>query len=95
MDAKMISYASGGIRTDACELVLRGADIVVSYEDDTGPVIYAGKQTEQGHYTLSCPEKRARATLHRWPHDSLTFEGSWVEEGEFGMWQVEIDGDEA
>jgi hypothetical protein len=94
MNAKMITYASGGTWTDGCELVLRGDTIVVSYEGETGPVIYMGKQTGQGHYNLSCPEKRARATLHRWPDDGLTFEGSWVEDGEFGMRQVEIDEDE-
>ena len=74
--------------TSDCEIVLRGNELVVSYDDDGGPVIYKGVVTEWG-YVLNCAARRGRATLHR--TSEFQFEGSWTEGGSRGMWAIDID----
>jgi hypothetical protein len=72
-----------------CEVRIDGATIVVSYEHN-GPTIYRGEEVGQGHYELTCPAKRGRATLHRSP-DSNVLEGHWTESGNEGMWRIELE----
>lgn len=70
-----------------CQVILEEHRIVVSYDD----VIYQGTSDGSGHFELICPQLRARATLHRAVDYPNSLEGSWVEEGEMGMWRIDLD----
>lgn len=92
MKATMTSFDANGMQEWPCEVAIRDQHIVVSYAEDDGSAIeWNGHETAPGHYSFHQPELRGRATLHRWPADSLTFEGSWVEAGYLGMWQIDIE----
>lgn len=74
---------------EECEIRIDGNEIVVSYEDDDGVVIYRGKDEGHGHFVLECPERQARATLHQIP-ESRFLEGFWIEEGYRGFWRITL-----
>jgi hypothetical protein len=87
-------HASGEEKTDTtCEVRIDGEKIVVSYDDDDGPSIYEGKQVAPGHFQLTLPRKKGRATLHRAP-DSEFLEGHWIESGYEGMWRIQLSDEE-
>lgn len=74
------------------EVRLDEKELVISYEDVDGQgapliVIYRGRNTGDGHFELTASGVSGRATLHKHPkHD--VFEGTWIEEGEKGMWRL-------
>ncbi|MCX5846688.1 MAG: hypothetical protein NTW12_10110 [Deltaproteobacteria bacterium] len=74
---------------EECEIRINGNVIVLSYKDDNGVVIYEGKDKGHGHFVLKCPERQARATLHRIPNSKF-LEGYWIEEGERGFWRITL-----
>jgi len=74
---------------EECEVRFGDNEIVISYEDDDGEVLYKGKDYGHGHYVLKCPERRGKATLHRIP-DSKYMEGYWSEEGARGFWRFTL-----
>lgn len=65
-------------------------DIVVSYKDDDGHVVYRGVNNGDGHYELAAPERDGHATLHQLPGSDI-LEGFWIEGGERGMWAIFLD----
>lgn len=65
-------------------------EIVVSYKDEDGHVVYKGVNNGNGHYELVAPERSGHVTLHQLP-DSDALEGSWVEDGQRGMWIIYLD----
>jgi len=70
-----------------CEVKIDGDEIVVSYKDEQGRVLYKGREKGQGHYILECPERRGKASLHRFPEEKF-LDGYWVEEGTRGFWRI-------
>jgi hypothetical protein len=72
-----------------CKVRLGDDVIMVEYEDYDGTVAYRGRADGPGHYTLFCPEKSGRATLHISPEKAV-FEGYWNESGERGMWRIKL-----
>lgn len=74
---------------DPCAVRIDGDQIRVEYEFDGERTVYLGKALAPGHYRLQTEDSRGHATLHQFP-GSLTMEGSWVEEGERGMWRIEL-----
>jgi hypothetical protein len=74
---------------EECEIRINGNEIVISYSDSDGVVIYKGKDEGSGHFVLECPERRGRATLHQIP-TSKFLEGFWVEDGDKGFWRITL-----
>lgn len=72
------------------EVRIDESEIVVSYEDEDGIVIYRGNNDGSGHFALNAPERDGKASLHRFPPDGNILEGSWVEDGARGMWRIEL-----
>ncbi len=64
-------------------------DIVVAYDDDEGWVEYRGKNNGNGHFQLTCPERKGEATLHQFPNGEI-LEGYWIEGGYRGMWRITL-----
>lgn len=74
---------------EECEIRINGNEIVVSYEDDDGVVIYKGKDKGHGHFVLECPERQARVTLHRILNGKF-LEGYWIEKDYRGFWRITL-----
>ena len=77
-------------KTDAeetgCTVKFDGDSIRVEYRWDEVVYVYEGKDIGNGHYELSMKENRA--TLHRTTPESKILEGSWKEDGYYGMWRI-------
>ena len=63
-------------------------EIVVSYQDSEW-VEYRGKNKGDGHFQLSCPERKGEASLHQFPGGKI-LEGFWIENGYQGMWRIKL-----
>ena len=72
-----------------CEIRLGDGEIVVTYWEEDGVVLYRGREDGEGHYILECPAKNGKASLHSFP-DSRYLEGWWIEEGYRGAWRVTL-----
>lgn len=75
---------------DDCEIRIDGDQIVVSYEDDEGVVLYKGKNHGNGHFQLSSPERNGKATLHMF-EGSKILEGFWIQDGNKGFWRISLE----
>ncbi len=77
---------------DAGEVRIDEREIVVSYEDEYGVVIYRGDNDGSGHFNLefNAPGRNGRASLHRFLPDGNILEGYWIEDGSMGMWRIEL-----
>ena len=77
---------------EAVEVRIDEKVIVVSYEDDNGIVIYQGNNDGSGHFALNFDARgrTGRASLHRFLPDGNILEGYWVEDGDRGMWRIEL-----
>ncbi|VVE71638.1 hypothetical protein PCA31118_03931 [Pandoraea captiosa] len=76
-----------------CTVKIDDERIIVEYEDGYGGTIqYLGENQRNGHFLLTSAQVKGRASLHRFP-DSSILEGSWIEEGERGMWRIELAGE--
>jgi hypothetical protein len=65
-------------------------EIVVSYHDGDGHVVYKGANPGNGHFELEAPERDGHTTLHQLPGNEI-LEGFWVENGMRGMWAIFLD----
>lgn len=74
---------------DAGEVRIDEREIVVSYEDDDGIVVYRGPNDGSGHFSLEAPERNGRASLHCFKNGNF-LEGYWAEGGARGMWRIEL-----
>lgn len=73
-----------------CEVRIGNGKIVVSYESD-GFVTYEGVDDGTGHFELKNSNNvRDRATLHL-TVEKDRLEGSWIEEGQEGMWRIDLE----
>ena len=68
---------------------LSGKTIEVSYDDDEGAVCYKGENNGDGHFDLTAPERKGRASLHCFPN-SHYMEGYWQEGDTRGMWRIRL-----
>ena len=83
-------YGDGLGEQCPCEVRISGGTIAISYQGDSGPVVYEGPEVEPGHFRLTAQSVNGRASLHRLPDDAI-LEGSWSEGGYEGMWRIELD----
>ena len=74
---------------EPCEVRVDGNSIVVSYEDDGGHTVYKGIENGIGHFELSAPTVKGRASLHMFKHNRI-LEGYWEEDGQRGMWRIKL-----
>lgn len=72
-----------------CEVRLSRGELIVSYRDERGPVLYRGQEDGGGHFRLTSPERSGGGTLHRFPGGGR-LEGLWHEGGYEGWWFVEL-----
>jgi len=84
-------YSDGDV-DDKCEVNISEEKIVLSYfdKDFNGYIIYSGEVVGDGHYKLECKEVNGKGTLHRFPNGKR-LEGFWVQDGEEGMWRIELN----
>lgn len=75
---------------DECLVLIDGASITVKYDDEGEPVTWLGQEVEPGHFHLRSGGASDKATLHRFPGSGILV-GDWVEDGERGMWRIELD----
>ena len=98
MNAHMTSfYHDHSSDSINCEVVFRGTEIAVSYDDDDGygrKVVYSGRRIGSESWLLECKALNARATLSRSPIDPDCLEGSWSEKGYNGMWMIDLETDD-
>lgn len=87
-------YYDGADTNTPCEVTLDGSELTVSYQADdaSGYVVYKGRETAPGHFELTAPTVGGRATLHRFP-DAALLVGCWSEDGDRGMWRIELGPD--
>ena len=75
---------------EPCTVKITQEAILVEYiDEDDGLIQYKGKNNGDGHFQLVSEKVRGRATLHRFAESTL-LEGSWVEDGERGMWKIDL-----
>jgi hypothetical protein len=78
-------------RGHRCEVKIEGDAIAVSYKTEGRYVVYEGQQIGSGHFSLDWREPSGgRATLHQVPNEN-TLEGWWMENGEEGMWRIDLE----
>lgn len=85
-------YDAAADTNEACEVILSdGGELTISYRDDDldGYAIYKGKEIAPGHFELTAPMVNGHATMHDFPGAELLV-GSWDEDGERGMWRIEL-----
>jgi hypothetical protein len=82
---------SPSVTDDACYIVRIDDDNVeIAYDDCEGAVCYRGKNTGDGHFELTAPERDGHAVLHRMP-GSIHLHGYWKESGYQGMWRITLN----
>lgn len=83
-----VYYAAFPSSERRCVVKMTDQEILVEYQDD-GTWQYRGIAKGEGHFELSCPELQGKASLHMFS-GSLVLEGSWVQDGERGMWCIQL-----
>ena len=72
-----------------CEVRVGDGRIVVSYQDDAGEVLYTGTEPAPGHFLLSDPNRKGKASLHGLPNARILV-GYWIEDGYEGFWRIHL-----
>jgi len=75
------------VTCDEGEVRLEGEELLVTYFDDRGPVVLAGRGDGGGHFALTGRSRPRTASLHR-AGEARELVGSWEEGGERGYWSV-------
>ena len=87
--AMTVYYASKDVaETWPCTVKITPEEILVEY-DDEGLVEYRGNNDGSGHFDLVATGVNGKATLHMRPGSGI-LEGFWIEDGERGMWRIEL-----
>lgn len=86
-NSEMLAYSDGGLDRANCEVRIDDTSIVVSYDTEDGPVVYAGSAEGAGHYKLKARGVNGEATLHCFAKGKV-LDGWWRENGEDGMWRI-------
>ena len=87
--ADIIYYDEEADIDEPCEVRIDKDEIIVSYDDEDGPVVYKGKNNGNGHFNLKAPEINGQASLHRFK-DGEILEGFWIEGSNKGMWRIRL-----
>jgi hypothetical protein len=74
---------------EPCEVRIDKDEIVVSYDDEDGPVVYKGKNKGDGHFDLRARKIEGQASLHM-SEGSHILEGFWKEGINKGMWRITL-----
>ena len=74
---------------DDCDLRVEPTQLVVSYWDDLGAVVFSGRADDNGLYDLWCRSRPRRAEL-RYEQGDRAFEGTWREEDQCGSWRIAL-----
>ena len=81
-------YSEDASDDDPCVVRIDENGILVEYEDEE-IVQYTGTRNGEGHFELRGVGFDGHASLHMFPESSV-LEGSWVEEGQRGMWRIRL-----
>ncbi len=86
--------ASGAIvfSSDECDVRIEDTRLVVSYWDDDGAVVFAGRANEGGRFELWCRTRPIRAELAK-SADGARLSGSWTQDDESGPWSIDLAAD--
>jgi hypothetical protein len=84
-------FRADGRNTDnhPCDVLIRPAGIVVSYNWNGTQYEVAGREVEPGHYELDNSVLGVRASLHRFEHGEVMV-GQWHEAGWEYLWRVNL-----
>jgi hypothetical protein len=74
-------------REGDCDVRLGERDIVISYFDEEGPLVFIGPNDGSGRFELHC-RSRVRRAVVQLEADESRLEGSWSESGERGTWRI-------
>ncbi len=77
---------------DDCDVRLEGDQLVVTYWDEDGVVVFDGNRDADGKFDLWCRSRPRRAEL-RFCEENRVLEGSWSERENRGSWRIELRGD--
>lgn len=83
-DGRAVDNETRDVRISATELV-------VSFDDDQGQVVYRGKNNNNGHFHIK-DGSGGSATLHQTPGE-LILEGSWKTIDDRGMLKITLPDD--
>jgi hypothetical protein len=72
-----------------CELRAEPGELLLTWFDDGGPVVWVGRETAPGSYALVC-RSRPRAGVLELAGDARRLHGSWRERDRRGTWSVEL-----
>lgn len=72
---------------DDCEVIINDNEIVISYEESDGIVVYQGANKGDGHFRLASNYEGRGATLHMFEGD-IELVGTWFENGQLGVWII-------
>lgn len=72
-----------------CKVIVGDGEVEVSYVEDGDRYYYRGLEVAPGHFTLRAVGFDGEATLHQFP-DGRILEGYWTEEGNRGMWKIQL-----
>jgi hypothetical protein len=72
-----------------CDVRVEPSQIVISYWDDQGAIVFSGRANDEGLYDLWCRSRRRRAEM-RYAEESHAFEGTWREDEERGSWRIAL-----
>lgn len=90
--ADILYYDDRAATTNDEGYIVRLSDdlIEVAYDDEDGvAVCYRGKNNGNGHFDLTAPERKGRASLHCFPNSHF-MEGYWQEGDARGMWRIQL-----
>lgn len=84
-------YVDGLDDSLECEVRIDGPVLVVSFGDgrDGPPDVYRGEEVGPGHYRVMGADG-SKGTLHRLSPDDEWLEGYFQEDGERGMWRIQL-----
>ena len=75
--------------TDECDVRFEGDQLVISYWDDEGAVVFGGLLHDDGRWELWCRSRPVRAVLRR-SADGRRLEGTWRNDEANGSWWIEL-----
>ncbi len=78
--------------SDDCDVRFDGDQLVVSYWDDDGAVVFAGRANEGGRFELWCRTRPIRAELAK-SADGARLSGTWSRDDESGPWSIDLAAD--
>jgi len=81
-------FGNKAAEEERCVVSINDRQILVACYGET--VEYKGSSFADGHYELEGSGFKARASLHM-TRDKSTLEGSWYEEGNRGMWSIDLE----